>query len=548
MTVRPAIFASILIAATLAPSAASGQKNRFADSLIAFRSALGGTFGDEGPQLEAALRDMASSLTTWDRETAAATAELHRGLSGASAEDRLRRRIALASLRLDRDRWAEALEVLDAAVAEHDDRSFVFLARGRVRDRAGDVAGAVRDYRRAWELDRDNPVKAYLLVTRGLAAGLLADPGPPLDAMLAAQRAAIGDAPSGFMEIGLIRDRADWPVLAPAAYAEGFALVAQGRYGEAVESFRAAVARDPLLTDVAAGDERLARGSASLRDGHYAAAITYLEAAVTAMPASSEAHRLLGTAYHLARRPAESLDRLTTAIRLAPLDERARLALARELLALQRAKEGEAVLHDALAALPASAEARWILAQLHIKSDRSLEAIAQLETLSASPMLAGRGQILWLLAGLHRRHQDFEAMNRALAGRVRLDLNNPTVHRELGEAYLIHGQRRRALAELLVTAIFAPDDLDTMARLGQIHLDDGRYEVAEAVLRRVVARAPDRARARFALGTTLLRLGRAEEGKAELAVFRRLTAAKLEAERQQVDLEHLGRNGPPAVP
>jgi tetratricopeptide (TPR) repeat protein len=546
MYIRPVLFVAALVTGFLTPSAASAQKEPFAEALIAFRTASGGTFGDEGRQLEAALGDMASSLAAWDREVAAARAELRRGLPGASAEDRLRLRIALASLMLDRDRWADALEELDVAVAENSDRSFVFLARGRVRDAAGDLTGAVRDFRRAWELDRRSAVKSYLLVTRGLAAGQIDDAGPPLEALLDVQQAATGDAPTGFMEIGLLRDRAEWPVLAPAAYAEGFTLVSEGRYGEAVASFRAALARDPLLTDPAATDERLARGTASLRGGRYAAAITNLEAAVAATPASSEARRLLGTAYHLAQRPIDSLEQLAAAIRLAPSDERARMALARQMLALQRPEEAERVLQEALTALPASAEARWVLAQMYIKSDRSLEAVAQLEPLSTSPMLAGRGQILWLLAGLHRRHQNFEAMNRALSARVRLDLNNPVVHRELGQVHLMHGQRRRALAELLVTALFVPDDLETLARLGQVHLDDGRYADAEAVLRRVVARAPDRARARFALGMTLLRLGRAEEGKAELAAFRRLTASALEAERQRVESERLA--GKRAVP
>jgi tetratricopeptide (TPR) repeat protein len=298
MKVRRVCLAFAVITVGLAPSTASAQKDRFVDALIAFRTALAGTYGDEGPQLEAALNSLASSLETWDREAAAAEADLRSGLPDAPREDRLRRRIALASLMLDRDRWAEALEDLDAAVAENRNRAFVFLARARVRDTAGDTAGAVRDFKRAWDLDRGDAVKAYLLVTRGLAAGTLDDPGPPLDALMVAQQTATGDIPTGFMEIGLLRDRAEWPVLAPAAYAEGFALVDEGRYGEALASFRDAVARDPLLIDPAAKTERLARGSASLRAGQYAAAITHLEAAVAASPASAEAHRSLGTAYH----------------------------------------------------------------------------------------------------------------------------------------------------------------------------------------------------------------------------------------------------------
>jgi hypothetical protein len=47
------------------------------------------------------------------------------------------------------------------------------------------------------------------------------------------------------------------------------------------------------------------------------------------------------------------------------------------------------------------------------------------------------------------------------------------------------------------------------------------------------------ARARFALGTTLLKLGRAEEGQAELAEFRRLSLSRLEAERRKIQSERL---------
>jgi predicted Zn-dependent protease len=116
------------------------------------------------------------------------------------------------------------------------------------------------------------------------------------------------------------------------------------------------------------------------------------------------------------------------------------------------------------------------------------------------------------------------------------------VHKEFGLAHLKRGDRRQALAELLMTALVAPEDVETLARIGQIHLDDGRHAEAEVVLRRVVARAPDRVRSRFALGMTLLGLGRTEEGQAELAAFRRLTVARRKAEAQKIEFETLLRN------
>ena len=138
-------------------------------------------------------------------------------------------------------------------------------------------------------------------------------------------------------------------------------------------------------------------------------------------------------------------------------------------------------------------------------------------------------------------------MTRALSERVRLDLNNPAVHKELGLVHMRRGSRRQALAELLITALFAPGDLETLAAIGQIHLDDGRYVEAEAVLRPVVARAPDLARARFALGTTLLRLGRTAEGQAELDAFRRLRVSTLEGERRKIEFETLLRKAEQSV-
>jgi len=543
---RASVFV-VLIVVGLFPATASAQKDRFVDALVGFRTALGGTYGDEGPQIEAALDAMASSLDSWDRETATAETELRSGLSEAPPEDQLRRRIALASLMLDRNRWREALDHLDAAIAADPGGAPVYLARGLVREIAGDTEAAASDFERAWELDRGDPATAYLLVTRGLATGTLDDPGPAIDALVAAQRTATRESAPAFMEVGLLRDRAEWPVLPPAAYLEGFRRIAEGRYSEAVDSFRDAVARDPLLADPAVRTEPMARGIASLRGGQFAAAALDFELAATASPESSEVRRLLGLALYLDGRQLESQEQLRAAIRVAPSDERARIGLARELLTQDRLEEAEQVLREAVAALPDSAEARWALAQMYVQSDRDAEAIAELQAVLAFPVLAGRGQLDWLLAGLYSRIRDFEANLRFLAERVRLDLNNPVVHKEIGLAYLKIGSRPQALAELLVTAFFAPDDVETLARIGQIHLDDERYADAEAVLRQVVARAPDLDQSRFALGTALIRQGRTEEGREELLVFQRLSAAKRRAEARKVELETLLHSAEQAV-
>jgi hypothetical protein len=50
-----------------ASTAASAQKVAFVDAFVAFHSALFGTYGDEGPEVTAALERMSASLDVWEQ-------------------------------------------------------------------------------------------------------------------------------------------------------------------------------------------------------------------------------------------------------------------------------------------------------------------------------------------------------------------------------------------------------------------------------------------------------------------------------------------------
>ena len=58
------------------PTAAAAQRLAFVDALIAFHSALFGTYGDEGREVTAALERMSASLDIWERTRRASEAEL----------------------------------------------------------------------------------------------------------------------------------------------------------------------------------------------------------------------------------------------------------------------------------------------------------------------------------------------------------------------------------------------------------------------------------------------------------------------------------------
>jgi predicted Zn-dependent protease len=89
--------------------------------------------------------------------------------------------------------------------------------------------------------------------------------------------------------------------------------------------------------------------------------------------------------------------------------------------------------------------------------------------------------------------------------------------------------------------MLGPEDAETLAAIGQIHLTDGRLADAEPVLRRATGMRPDLAQARYAFGQTLLRLGRPDEAKSELAAFQRLRTESLERQRRTFDREILTR-------
>jgi Flp pilus assembly protein TadD len=99
-----------------------------------------------------------------------------------------------------------------------------------------------------------------------------------------------------------------------------------------------------------------------------------------------------------------------------------------------------------------------------------------------------------------------------------------------------------ALVELLVSRYLGHEDALTAAVMGRIHLNAGRLAMAETILRRAVAMAPDSAEARYALARTLLRAGQDEDGQRQLAEFQRLQKTALEQQRQKQEDDLRERN------
>jgi tetratricopeptide (TPR) repeat protein len=501
------------------PVRVAAQKDAFIDAFIAFHSALPGTYGDEGVTVTSSLDRMAAALDEWERAGRAAEAQLKARAGTTPAE--------LALLYAEQHRWDDALAATDAAIAADPQRAPLSIFQGQLREAAGRPNGGA--FETARRLDPSNPVAAYLVAARLAAAGG-GDAAPGVAATL--QSAPGLTRP--FFRFALIDDlSAKTPIFSPAAYADGFASMMAGRFRQALAEFRAAAARDPLVIDPAGRHERVRLGIAALRDRRGAAAIEHLEAAVTTLPASSEAHRVLGVVYRAVGRVGDSIRRFETVVKLAPRDERARVALGTALAEAGRLDEAERALRDAIAALPASGSARWALADLYEKLSRGPEAVATLREAASLTIPAGKLHLYWRIAELaHGYQRDYGLVIDVLSRRVRLVPNEPHAHKDLGLAYARAGRDDDALVELLMTKLLGHEDAEMLGTIGQVHFNAGRFAEAEAPLRRAVALDPNLAQARYALGITLDRLGRREESKEQLDAFQRLQEAAFAAQRR----------------
>jgi tetratricopeptide (TPR) repeat protein len=537
------------VSSVAAPAAA--QVDAFRDALIGFHSTIAGEYGDEGPLVVRNLDRMASSLSAWDSLIRDAEQSAGARAGTAPAGERARIHASLAQLYIERGRYSDAVRELDAAIQIDGMRGPLHVLRGLVLEtmgRPGDAGEAVRSWRRAWQIDREDPVSAYLLSSRQTNPTTSADLTPQTVQLLAALNRRFVSVPPDrqidlFPQIALVPDAAAvTPVFSPARYAEGFTLVEKGRYQEAIASFHRAVARDPLVVDAPARLERLQPAITRLRDGDAETAIPLLEGAAAAAPRSSEAHRILAAAYGDVGNAAMSIQHLEIAAGLAPEDERANVALGRAMADAGQVERAEQVLKSVAQKLPQSTDVHSALADLYEGSDRGRDALHELEIASTFTIISGKGALYLRLADLEHRHLEYDRVIDPLTRRARLDPNNARAHADLGLAYSRVGRTSDALVELVAASLVGPDNAETLTAIGQIHFDEGRYAAAETVLGRAIAVTPALAQTRYLLGHALDRLGRPTESREQLAAYDKLRAAANDNFRHAFEVDMLRKD------
>lgn len=538
---RPGATRLIVLAVALLALAvpAHAQKDQFFDTLLPLYRALDGTYGDEGPPLVKAVETMTAALTRWDAANREAEAALRAQLRGATPKAALQAHTTLATIAIERSRYADAIREFDedlrinpaGAAAFHRFKAVMYLALGQ-------QANAADAFRAAWLAEPGDAQNAYRLLVQKSAR------------TTAAQRTQ-ARATLGTLERGLLNGqvaRADMPFLsvrpitddvggvmafAPAAYARAFSQLLNGQLESGMTDLRAAVMSDPLVTDGALRREPVVRGIAALRRGDVSAAVAAMQAALAEAPGSSEVHRLLASAEIVNGDVTEGVQHLRDAVRIDPKNERAWMALARALDDTGEWNDAATLLKTAVAALPESGELRWQLSALSGKRQRTDEA--DLDLIASADrlvLLAGNNELYSRVGRLAQAHLEYDRAIALLEQAAALTPNSARAHQALGRAYADQGREEEGYAELVMALWLNPSDADTLAAIGRLHLTAGRYVAAIDTLSRAVALDATQPQAVHALGEALLRAGRPAEGQPRIEEAERLQARAVEAQRR----------------
>ena len=534
------LAAIVLLSIVVVPYPADAQRDEFFNALLPFYRSLDGVYGDEGLQASAHLQRLSAALARWDRSLTATEAQLRARLRDDDAATALEIRTRLASLYAERSRFRDALREIDEALRLDPDRIVFHRFKALLNDalnRPDQTADALRT---AWLLDRRDVQSAYQLVVHRSARTTAAELEQALATLVAAERELMrGDFPllkSPFLRLNSTMDDVSTAMaFSPAGYARGFFLLLEGRFDDGIAAIRAAMASDPLIADPVSRTETMARGIAAMRQGLVDEAIEHMTAAVAGAPTSSEAHRLLGSAYAVSGNMEKSLEYLREAVRLNPRDERSWLAIARTLDALGDVDGCTAVLEAAALALPDSGVVRWSLAAMADKRRRTaendLDLIAGAERLV---LLTGRGEFYGRLARFAQAHLEYDRGIELLEKRIAATPNNTHAHKDLGHAYIERGDEERGYAEVVMALLLDPANVEALFVLGRLHLAAGRYANAAEALEKAVALRPTDLAAIQALADALIRVGRTAEGEKRAAKSEELRLLAIDLQRRSI--------------
>ena len=231
----------------------------------------------------------------------------------------------------------------------------------------------------------------------------------------------------------------------------------------------------------------------------------------------------------------EALASLRAAAAVDSTDERARIAKADALVGSRQFEAAHAVLSDAVRRYPSSGQAFWRLGRLNEDGADQPAALEAYEAAARLAPVAGASVVYAAIGRLQHSALHLDAAATAYERRVALAPRSAQAHLDLATVYQAQDRLEDAIVEDLAAALVDPTSANAFAAAGQLRADQGDDAGAIALLRSAVRLDANHGAARYALGRALLRAGRADESREQLAAFERIQKAEMEAQRRQFE-------------
>jgi tetratricopeptide (TPR) repeat protein len=544
---KTALLLSVLAIPVFVAGQIADPKIDFAEALAQFSIALDGPYGDEGPRILSSLDSMDRGLARWDETIGAYETAAAAEMKGAEPKLAALAHLALGGVYLDRNRVAEALREFASAGALDPGRADVYALQGLATNQslAPNPGAALAALEKAATLDPADVVRSYLLARQLLRAGKPEDAKKVFSLVTANYQRHAGErtvaVSTHFMRFGIVEEKPGVePFFPPADYAEGFARLARGEYAQAMVSLRASAEHDSLVADQT-NRYGMRRAADAFRNGSIDTAMQQLEAAIELAPERAEPHRILGLAYAADEQYDRAIAELRLAVQLSASDERARLALADIFIRSEQYPAAEQTLREAIERLPSSGRARYTLARLYQRQGRNEQAVREFEMAATCHPMLGLNTIYQAIGALSAETQNFDAAIQAYSRRVDTNPNDANAHLDLAETAARVGRTDEALAEFAVALTIDPESAAAHAGAAQLYLGAGRYDESAEAARRALDIDPAHRQARYVLATSLIRLGKTDDGQRELVEFQRLQADDAAARTRAFELGGLKR-------
>ena len=532
-----------IVCVLLIPAAMSGQENddlrdsgssqqsvrevaaaaaRTSEAKAAFVAALrrfveGLPDGDDQSRIRAAAGDMRAALARWDG--AIRTYRVALNGVGDSAEGH----VALGTMYLDRGLTPDAVDQFRRATTISPKWAEASLLLGLSYESQGKHDDAGRALAAAARARPDGIAIGYARVQHAVTGGVEEEISRALlDFRDRHDRDARPSTPqtqaTPFVRLGLLRESPGVaPVFAPVVYAQGFRLLRDKRYSEAVAAFQRA-----LETQGSSRDERarLASAESLIASGELERAEQALKETGGALPDSGLAYYRLARLYQLQARMPEALAAFTASSQRAVI---VGLDSLYETIAALRVADGDfagaiAASRLELEANPNNAAAHRRLGDLYAQDGRLGESLAEYAaSLSIDPRAAdahaSRAQALLRLS----RFADAEAAARIA---VALEPDHEAAQYALGTALMRTGRTEEGLSvlkefERLQVAMRARTDAAWQIKLltdqARDHAARQEYAAAADLLRRAAIYAPADGSIPLAAGALLMKAGKFED-------------------------------------